>query len=108
MKSRIICLCLCVVAVAVTVLMTVNLINSEYRTPPVISQNKREEEIKDKPHGSGAVELNDNAISSFADKVEEFVDRLAYGTDKEYEEELSYIIENLDTVSAYLADSKVG
>ena len=104
MKSRIICLCLCVVAVAVTVLMTVGLINSEYRTPPVISGSKGEELNKDKPQESTAVELNDNAISSFADKVEAFVDRLAYGTDKEYEEELSYIIENLDNVSSYLAD----
>ncbi len=107
MKSRIICLCLCVVAVAATVLMTVNLINSEYRTPPVISQHKGESELnKDKPDsGSTTIAMNDNAIASFADKVEKFVDRLAYGEDKAYEEELLYIIENLDAVSAHLADT---
>ncbi len=107
MKSKIICLSLCVVAVAVTMLMTVKLINSETTDPPIISLGGNKENV-DENKDKGAVELSANAISSFADKVEAFVERLAYGADKEYESELSYIIENLDAVAKHLADDKSG
>ena len=110
MKSRIICLCLCVVAVAVTTLMTVNLINSEEYVPPVIDKNKTEEADigEEKGPQSTVVQLNANAISSFADKIEAFVDRLAFDANKDYESELSYIIENLDSVATHVASDEIG
>ncbi len=108
MKSRIICLCLCVVAVGITMLMTVNLINSEDYDPPVISSNKDTDNEQGKQNDkNGPVKLTQNAISSFADKVESFVETLAYGENKDYESDLSYIIENLDNVSSYLDSDEI-
>ncbi|MBQ5746433.1 MAG: CapA family protein, partial [Clostridia bacterium] len=108
MKSKVICLCLCVVAVAVTMLMTVKLIYSENVDPPVISVSKDDPHKNDTSKKEGAVELNSNAIAAFADKIEGFVTRLAYDADKEYEKELTFIIDNLDSVSEYLSDDKSG
>lgn len=110
MKSRIICLCLCVVALGVSMLMTVKLINSEEIDPPVISSDKDKTPSSEQGKGdkNGLVALTNNAISSFADKTEAFVEALAYGEKKEYKEELSYIIENLDSISSHLASDKVG
>lgn len=108
MKSRIICLCLCVAAVLITMLMTVSLINSEDYDPPVISSDKNSDSDSNKESNKNSpIKMTENAISSFADKVENFVLTLAYGDNKDYEADLSYIIENLDSVSSYLASDEM-
>ena len=108
MKSRIICLCLCVVAVAISMLMTVNLINSEDYDPPVISLNKNTDTDETKPTDKNSpIKMTENAISGFADRVETFVETLAYSENREYEKDLSYIIENLDNISSYLSSDEV-
>ena len=108
MKSRIVCLVLCVVALGISMLMTVKLINTEDYDPPVISIGKdKTPKDKESTGKNGLVELTKNSISSFADKTEEFVSDLAYGAKIEYKEDLSYIIENLDSIAAYLSSEKV-
>ncbi len=111
MKSRIICLCLCVAALGASMLMTVKLINSEEYIPPVVSSGDKDTPVTPSDDTqtvpTQAVELNANAISSFADKVENFIDNLAYGDEKKFSD-LDYIIENLDRVSEHLATTEVG
>lgn len=110
MKSRLMSVCLCVVALAISMLMTVKLINSDGYKPPVDKPSeKNENKIPDviAPPQIQEVELNANSISAFADRVEDFVDTLAFGKDKKYGD-LDYIIENLDRVSNYLKSTEVG
>ncbi len=111
MKSRIICLCLCIAALGVSMLMTVKLINSEEYVPPVVSTGDDETPVNPSPDTQinvpQEVELNANAISSFADKVEAFIDNLAYGDVKNFSD-LDYVIGNLDRISEYLATTEVG
>lgn len=111
MKSRIISLCLCVVAIGISMLMTVKLINSDGYTPPADTPVEDEgsklpiEEDTNTPPKE--VELSANAISSFADKVESFVETLAYGNEKSYDD-VDYVIDNLNRVSDYLITTEVG
>ncbi|MBR6633477.1 MAG: CapA family protein [Clostridia bacterium] len=110
MKSRIICLCLCIVALGISMLMTVNLINSEEYTPNVIGGQKDEVNTdipNDTKPQQEEVALNANAIAYFADKVESFVDTLAYGENKDFGQ-LDYMISNLDRISSYLSSTEVG
>ncbi|MBE6700557.1 MAG: hypothetical protein E7582_01520 [Ruminococcaceae bacterium] len=110
MKSRIICLCLCLVALVVSMVMTVNLINSDETTPNVYVPSKDNESVNNDTtleSGDKEVELTDKAISSFSDKVESFVLRLAYEKDKSIAD-IDYIIENLDKISGSVKDSNEG
>lgn len=111
MKSRIISVCLCLVALGLSMLMTVKLINSDGYVPP----EKHNENKNDKtdigslaPSVNTEVELNNEAIASFAHTVESFVDRMAYSADKSYEAELDNVIKNLDRISKHLAEDSAG
>lgn len=112
MKSRIISVCLCVVAIGISMLMTVKLINSDGYTPPAETPTENEEPNKlpikdDNSTSHKEVELTANSISSFADKVESFVDTLAYGDKKNYGD-IDYVIDNLNKISDYLITTEVG
>ncbi len=109
MKSRIICLCLCVLALGLSMIMTVRLINSKVSEPPVFSgeKDKQPKPSVDGTVNNSEISLNINSISSFATKVESFIDSLAYGEKKNFED-LNFIITNLDRVSDYLASSEMG
>lgn len=113
MRSRIVSLCLCVLAVSITILMTVELINSEKQAPSVFKpQNKEEQQTIDKGKTPTApmpeIDPKDpDSRAYFAGRVEKFVDTLAYGDKKSFDE-LDYIIDNLDKMSEYFATTEMG
>ncbi len=112
MKNKIICLVLCIVSLAVSMVLLVDTIDKE---APVINRGepKKEEKLPDAPpvsSGLEAVELTDVGISAFASRIEDFVERLAYGEDKSFEYERNYIIENARSVAEWFeqANNKSG
>ena len=111
MKSRIICLCLCALAVGISMLMTVNLINKDEYIPPENSPVNKpvEETLKPdvKPDKNGEIVLERDSIASFMDKMENYIEALAYGDEKNFDD-ADYYIHNLERVSEYLASTEVG
>lgn len=111
MKSRIICLCLCALALGISMLMTVNLINRDEYIPPENSPVKKpaEETVNTevKPDKNGQVVLEKNSIASFVDKTEKYIETLAYGDEKNFDD-ADYYISNLERIADYYASTEVG
>ena len=105
MKNKIICLVLCIVALAASVVLLVDVINKDI---PVINVPEKKEEKPDIPvkpdDAVSTVELSEDGVAAFADRIESFVERLAYGNDKSYETEIKYILNNAKTVGDWLAE----
>ena len=107
MKNKIICIALCVVALAASILLLTSIIN---RDDIVINIPDKKEENPTvnlppvSPDGE-KVELSTNGVSAFAQRIEDFVERLAYKEDKSFAEETKFIVDNSKAVADWLEEN---
>ena len=111
MRSRILSLIFCILAFSLTMVFVVNIINpasvpgpgETQQTLPVQSQESTRPEQPNQSTPRPAVTLQ--TVNATARELEAFVQRLAYGADKSYAQQLGELSTKLQESAAFLRDS---